>query len=62
MKAWLCLKPIDVKLNVPTTPIHLPPGMVALLAVYATKKAARTIHGNGVDLVEVEVQKGKRCA
>ena len=51
MKGWLCLN--LVQLTVQGYPAPLPADMLAVLAVYRTKKAARKACGQDAVLVEV---------
>ena len=57
MKAWLCMVPVSIEAVVApnwAVPVGPPKPAVAMLAVYRTKKAARSVHGAKAPLMEVE--------
>ena len=52
---WLCLHPEEFRIQQIPVPVDLPDGVLALLAVYATREAAQAVHGPDCKLAPVSV-------
>ena len=52
---WLCMHPEEFRIQHIPFPIELPDGVLALLAVYATREGAEAVHGPDCKLAPVSV-------